>query len=150
MFKNFHKCLILIFSSETDEVRAKRESSLCNESVNGHFWSNLCLNCIFKRTWFVKRDIWSGFDSWSWEHWHFSLFSPFFDSVPSLFHSNSQSLQIRNLPTLDTYIIYIWKHIFSGFRNHPNFYLMAHPNSVIAFLNQRSSHRPQSKWDFLE
>ena len=46
-------------SSGTDEVRAKRDPSLCNESVNGHFWSNLCLNCIFKWTWFVKTDIWS-------------------------------------------------------------------------------------------
>ena len=40
----------LIISSGTDEVRAKREPSLCNESLNGHFWSNLCLNCIFKWT----------------------------------------------------------------------------------------------------
>ena len=46
----------------TDEVRAKRELSLCNESVNGHFWSNLCLNCIFKWTWFVKTSIWSVID----------------------------------------------------------------------------------------
>ena len=38
------------------------EPSLCNESVNGHFWSNLCLNCIFKWTWFVKTDIWSVID----------------------------------------------------------------------------------------
>ena len=38
------------FSSGTDEVRAKRDPSLCKESVNGHFWSNLCLNCIFKWT----------------------------------------------------------------------------------------------------
>ena len=28
----------LFFSSETDEVRAKREPSLCNESVKRHFW----------------------------------------------------------------------------------------------------------------
>ena len=32
-------------SSETDEVRAKREPSLCNESVKRHFWSNLAKNC---------------------------------------------------------------------------------------------------------
>ena len=50
------------FSSGTDEVWAKREPSLCNESVNGHFWSNLCLNCIFKWTWFVKTEIWSVID----------------------------------------------------------------------------------------
>ena len=49
-------------SSGTDEDRAKREPSLCNESVNGHFWTNLCLNCIFKSTWFVKTDIWSVID----------------------------------------------------------------------------------------
>ena len=41
---NFYENLCL------DEVRAKREPSLCNESVNVHFWSNLCLNCIFKWT----------------------------------------------------------------------------------------------------
>ena len=40
--------LVYFFSSGTDEVRVKREPSLCTESVNGHFWSNLCLNCIFK------------------------------------------------------------------------------------------------------
>ena len=51
-----------IVSSGTDEVRAKRDPSLCTESVNGHFWSNLCLNCIFKWTWFVKTDIWSVID----------------------------------------------------------------------------------------
>ena len=45
----FHFTILTIFSSGTDKVRAKREPSLCNESaVNGHFWSNLCLNCIFK------------------------------------------------------------------------------------------------------
>ena len=38
------------FSCGTDKLRAKREPSLCNESVNGQFWSNLCLNCIFKWT----------------------------------------------------------------------------------------------------
>ena len=27
-----------VFSSGTDEVRAKREPSLCNESVKRHFW----------------------------------------------------------------------------------------------------------------
>ena len=27
-----------IISSETDEVRAKREPSLCNESVKRYFW----------------------------------------------------------------------------------------------------------------
>ena len=32
------------------------------ESVNGHFRSNLCLNCIFKWTWFVKTSIWSVID----------------------------------------------------------------------------------------
>ena len=53
---------LFFVSSGTDEVRAKRETSLCNESVNGHFWSNLCLNCIFKWTWFVKTDIWSVID----------------------------------------------------------------------------------------
>ena len=52
-----------VISSGTDEVRAKRDPSLCNESVNGYFWSNLCLNCIFKWTWFVKTDIWSIIDS---------------------------------------------------------------------------------------
>ena len=57
--KNTQKVLI---SSGTDEDRAKREPSLCNESVNGHFWSNMCLNCIFKWTWFVKTDIWSVID----------------------------------------------------------------------------------------
>ena len=54
--------LLKIFSSGTDEDRAKRDPSLCNESVNGHFLSNLCLNCIFKWTWFVKTDIWSVID----------------------------------------------------------------------------------------
>ena len=42
--------IIFFFSSGADEVRAKRETSLCNKSVNWHFWSNLCLNCIFKWT----------------------------------------------------------------------------------------------------
>ena len=28
----------ILISSETDEVRAKREPSLCNESVKRHFW----------------------------------------------------------------------------------------------------------------
>ena len=28
----------------------------------GTFWSNLCLNCIIKRTWFVKTSIWSVID----------------------------------------------------------------------------------------
>ena len=27
-----------LFSSGTDEVRAQRDPSLCNKSVNGHFW----------------------------------------------------------------------------------------------------------------
>ena len=45
-----HQSNLVIFSSGTDKVRAKRDPSLCNESVNGHFWSNLCLNCIFKWT----------------------------------------------------------------------------------------------------
>ena len=31
-------CIITIISSGTDEVRAKREPSLCNESVKRHFW----------------------------------------------------------------------------------------------------------------
>ena len=35
-------------SSETDEVRAKREPSLCNESVKRHFWSNLAKSCTSK------------------------------------------------------------------------------------------------------
>ena len=56
------RLVFLVFSSGTDEVRAKRDPSLCNESVNRHFWSNLCLNCIFKWTWFVKTDIWSVID----------------------------------------------------------------------------------------
>ena len=33
---NGHKNVV--FSSGTDEVRAKREPSLCNESVKRHFW----------------------------------------------------------------------------------------------------------------
>ena len=41
---------LFFFSCGTDKLRAKREPSLCNESVNGHFWPNLCLNCIFKWT----------------------------------------------------------------------------------------------------
>ena len=57
--KNILSKVSFVISSGTDEVRAKRDPSLCNESVNGHFWSNLCLNCIFKWTWFVKTDIWS-------------------------------------------------------------------------------------------
>ena len=32
-------------SRRHDEVQAKREPSLCNESVKRHFWSNPCLNC---------------------------------------------------------------------------------------------------------
>ena len=40
----------LFVSSGTDAIRAKREPSLCNELLNGHFWSNMCLNCIFKWT----------------------------------------------------------------------------------------------------
>ena len=79
------RLFFVVFSSGTDEVRAKRDPSLCNESVNGHFWSNLCLNCIFKWTWFVKTDIWSVNDR-SWVRFpvaaaliiffppHFSLF----------------------------------------------------------------------------
>ena len=54
--------MVSIISSGTDEVRAKKEPSLCNESVIWLFWSNLCLNCIFKWTWFVKTDIWSVID----------------------------------------------------------------------------------------
>ena len=109
--KNTQKVLI---SSGTDEDRAKREPSLCNESVNGHFWSNLCLKCIFKWTWFVKTDIWSVIDR---SRVRFPvaaaliifLFSPiflFFDSVPLLFHSNFQSWQMRSFPTLDPYIFF--------------------------------------------
>ena len=48
--KGSEKVLSTFISSGTDEVRAKRDPSLCNESVNGQFWSNLCLNCIFKWT----------------------------------------------------------------------------------------------------
>ena len=47
---------------EQNEVWAKREPSLSNEYVNGQFWSNLCLKCIFKWTWFVKTDIGSVID----------------------------------------------------------------------------------------
>ena len=36
----------MIISSGTDEVRAKREPSLCNESVKRHFWSKLAKNCL--------------------------------------------------------------------------------------------------------
>ena len=39
-----------------------RVEQTCNESVNGHFWSNPCLNCFFKWTWFVKTDFWSVID----------------------------------------------------------------------------------------
>ena len=31
------------FSSGTNEDRAKRDPSLCNESVNGHFWGQICV-----------------------------------------------------------------------------------------------------------
>ena len=48
--KNILSKVSFVISSGTDEVRAKRDTSLSNESVNGHFWSNLCLNCIFKWT----------------------------------------------------------------------------------------------------
>ena len=60
-FKQYSYLVVFqIISSGTDEVWAKREASLCNESVNGHFfWSNLRPNCIFKWTWFVKTDIWT-------------------------------------------------------------------------------------------
>ena len=53
VFQNCIKCLIanIIFSSESRI-----------ESVNGHFWSNLCLKCNFKWTWFVKTHIWSVID----------------------------------------------------------------------------------------
>ena len=38
-----------IISSGTDEVRAKREPSLCNESVKRHFWLNWTKNCMSGR-----------------------------------------------------------------------------------------------------
>ena len=37
----------------------------------------------------------------------FTHFSPFFYSVPLLFHSNFQSWQMRSLPTLDPYVFLI-------------------------------------------
>ena len=108
-----------MISSGTDEVRAKREPSLCNESVNGHFWSNLCLNCIFKRTWFVKTFIWSVIDrsrvrfpvkaALIFFLSFFTHFCLFFDLVPLLFHSNFQSWQMLSLPTLDPYVFFTWK-----------------------------------------
>ena len=78
------------------EDRAKREPSLCNESVNGHFWSNLCLNCIFKWTWFVKTDIWSVIDRSRVQFpveapLIFFLFSPFFP----LFWLDSSSVPLE-------------------------------------------------------
>ena len=85
--KNTQKVLI---SSGTDEDRAKREPNLCNESVNGHFWSNLYLNCIFKWTWFVKTDIWSVIDGSRVRFppvaAFFFLFSPIFISFLTRFH----------------------------------------------------------------
>ena len=47
---------------QTRFERSENPIILCNEYVNGHFWSNLCLNCIFKWTWFVKTNIWSVID----------------------------------------------------------------------------------------
>ena len=104
-FKDFFQTLISI---ETDEVRAKREPSLCNESVNGHFWSNLSLNCIFKWTWFVKKDIWSVIDrsrvrfpvAASW------IFSPHI----SLFWLGSPSVPLE-FPTLDPYVVIIARSV---------------------------------------
>ena len=49
-FSEYLKNRFEVISSGTDEDRAKRDLNLCNESVNGHFWSNMCLNCIFKWT----------------------------------------------------------------------------------------------------
>ena len=105
------KTVFLVLSSKTDEVWAKRDPSLCNESVNGHFWSDLCLNCIFKWTWFVKTDIWSVIDGSRVRFPveaallldFFPHFSLFFDSAPLLLHSNFQSWQMRCLPILDSY-----------------------------------------------
>ena len=37
---------MVFISSGTDEVRAKREPSLCNESVKRQYWSNLAKNCM--------------------------------------------------------------------------------------------------------
>ena len=109
--KNILSKVSFVISSGTDEVRAKRDPSLCNESVNGHFWSNLCLNCIFKWTWFVITDIWSVIDRSRVRFLvvaaFFSFFSSifsFFDSVPLLFHSNIQNWQMRSLPTLNPYV----------------------------------------------
>ena len=76
-------------SSGTDKIRAKREPSLCNtnESVNGPFWSNLCLNCILysdlSTLTFGQLSTGPGFDSRSRQHWlFFSLFWLGSSSVP--------------------------------------------------------------------
>ena len=44
------------------EWNRQGSSEARTESVNGHLLSNMCLNCIFKWTWFVKSDIWSVID----------------------------------------------------------------------------------------
>ena len=115
-FKQYSYLVVFqIISSGTDEVWAKREASLCNESVKGHFfWSNLRPNCIFKWTWFVKTDIWT-FPVAAALIFFFSFFthfSPFFYSVPLLFHSNFQSWQMPSLPTLDPYVFFLHFEMF--------------------------------------
>ena len=82
-------------SSGTDKIRAKREPSLCNESVNGHFWSNLCLNCILypdlSKLTFGQLSTGPGFDSRSRQHWLFFFFLQCF----SLFWLGSPSVPLE-------------------------------------------------------
>ncbi len=121
VFQNCIKCLIanIIFSSESRI-----------ESVNGHFWSNLCLKCNFnssgpdlsKHT-FGQLSTVPGFDSRSRQHYFFSFFPHFplfFDSVPLLFHSNFQSWQMRSLPTSDPYV-FLGIHFSDFFVNVSDF-----------------------------
>ena len=100
------------------------------ESVNGHFWSNLCLKCNFnssgpdlsKHT-FGQLSTVPGFDSRSRQHYFFSFFPHFplfFDSVPLLFHSNFQSWQMRSLPTSDPYV-FLGIHFSDFFVNVSDF-----------------------------
>ena len=60
-------------------------------------------------------------------------FSPFFDLVPLLFHSNFQSWQMRSLPTLDPYVFFV---IFlrTRYKGHGVFLLAFGPSGFRRYL----------------
>ena len=141
IIRNFSCTRTKLISSGTGEVRAKREPSLCNASVNGHFWSNLCLNCIFKWTWFVKADIWSVIDR---SRVRFPvaaalIFLFFFPPFFSLFWLGSPSVPLE-CTKLANAVFQLWTPTYVFF-HHFQGWGMSDPEHAFVFVDNHDNQR---------